>query len=246
MKYRYLYQTKDNENREGVINAPNRAEAYAALRKQGIRPYRVIGDDPSPWRRRALVASLSLGAVVLASAVTFLVVGGGGPSREPANRAQLTGDVQFIAKCAAESWEGVLATSLDRHLAAYAQPGWKLEPPAPTEEDLKAFERELGEPLAREADERDEVRQLRNILAKMREEMKSYIAEGGTVADYVEFLSERQDRECELREKAMETLARAPESMRRRAWLNLNIRLGDMGIAPLPEQLAPSGSSSAE
>ena len=50
MKYQYFYQTKTNENRDGWITAKNRAEAYAALRKQGIRPYRVVGDDPVRWQ----------------------------------------------------------------------------------------------------------------------------------------------------------------------------------------------------
>ena len=46
MEYKYLYQTKENENREGVVKAASRADAYAVLRKKGIRPYRLIGDDP--------------------------------------------------------------------------------------------------------------------------------------------------------------------------------------------------------
>lgn len=46
MLYKYLYQDRENNNLEGEIKARNRAEAYAAIRKLGIRPYRVIGDDP--------------------------------------------------------------------------------------------------------------------------------------------------------------------------------------------------------
>ena len=67
MKYQYLYQTKENENREGWINAKNRAEAYAALRRQGIRPYRLIGDDPVQWQPWAAGA----GFVVLAAIAAF-------------------------------------------------------------------------------------------------------------------------------------------------------------------------------
>ena len=70
LKYKYLYQTKDNENREGWIVAANRAEAYAALRRQGIRPYRVIGDDPWNWRPWAI----SAGYVVLSVALVVLGV----------------------------------------------------------------------------------------------------------------------------------------------------------------------------
>ena len=68
MKYAYLYQDRDNNNLRGEIVARNRAEAYANLRKQGIRPYRVIGDDPWNWRQWAISAgylALSIALVVL-------------------------------------------------------------------------------------------------------------------------------------------------------------------------------------
>ena len=121
-----------------------------------------------------------------------------------------------------------------RHLAAYAQPGWRLEPPELSPEAVERFPDDLAKPFLPAAkDAPDEIRQLKNIVAKMREEMKEYLEEGGTVEDYLEFLRERQDREAALREKAYETLERAPASMRERALLNLNIRLRDMGIAPI-------------
>ena len=68
MKYKYLYQDRKNNNLEGEIVAKNRDEAYKLLRQQGIRPYRVIGDDPWNWRPWAI----SAGFVVL-SAALFVV-----------------------------------------------------------------------------------------------------------------------------------------------------------------------------
>ena len=65
MNYKYLYQDRENVNREGQIAAKNRDEAYKLLRKQGIRPYRVIGDDPWNWRPWAI----SAGYVVLSAAL---------------------------------------------------------------------------------------------------------------------------------------------------------------------------------
>ena len=68
MKYAYLYQDRDNNNLRGEIVARDRADAYARLRKQGIRPYRVIGDDPWNWRPWAISAgyvALSVALVVL-------------------------------------------------------------------------------------------------------------------------------------------------------------------------------------
>ena len=70
MKYKYLYQDSKNVSHEAEIDARDRADAYARLRRQGIRPYRVIGDDPWNWRPWAI----SAGYVVLSSALVVLGV----------------------------------------------------------------------------------------------------------------------------------------------------------------------------
>ncbi len=236
MVYEYLYQTRDNENKSGEIRAKNRAEAYAALRKQGIKPYRLIGDDPTWWQMwHWHVAGGVAALAILFVAGDFIFYFAAAAKYGPAKRAQLQGDMQFIAKGVADGWQEIFPSALDRRLAAYAQPGWKLEPQEATAEEAKSYIAELEIPIERSREESPEVRQLKNIVEGMRGEMREYLASGGTVADYLEFLEERQQRESDLRDKARETLERAPEDMRRRAWLNLNIRLGDMGIALLPE-----------
>ena len=68
LKYKYLYQDRENRNLEGEIVARNRDEAYRLLRKQGIRPYRVIGDDPWNWRPWAI----SAGYVLLSAALVVV------------------------------------------------------------------------------------------------------------------------------------------------------------------------------
>ena len=76
MKYTYLYQDSRNVRHEGVLDARNRADAYARLRKAGVRPYRVIGDDPWNWRPWAVsagyvvlsVALVAVGLVAIAQA----------------------------------------------------------------------------------------------------------------------------------------------------------------------------------
>lgn len=70
MTYKYLYQDKQNRNCEGEIKARDRAEAYMLLRKQGIRPYRVIGDDPVRWQPWAVGA----GYAVLIAVIVVLAV----------------------------------------------------------------------------------------------------------------------------------------------------------------------------
>ena len=65
MTYKYLYQDRQNQNCEGEIKARNRDEAYRLIRKQGIKPYRVIGDDPWNWRPWAVAAGYLLLFVVI-------------------------------------------------------------------------------------------------------------------------------------------------------------------------------------
>lgn len=70
MTYKYLYQDKQNNNCEGEVKARDRADAYTILRKQGIRPYRIIGDDPWNWQPWAIGA----GYAVLMAVVVVLTI----------------------------------------------------------------------------------------------------------------------------------------------------------------------------
>ena len=228
MKYRYLYQTKDNENKEGWIKAKSRENAYAELRKAGIRPYRVIGDDPVNWKPYAAVAAI----VLLATALAAVLVAGL-EDRRPQPRAQLVGDRAVIDAGVYSGWTNVLSSALDRRLARYAQPGRYVEPAKPTAEECAALAAALAEPVAYVAGEPPEHRMLKNIIAKMREDMNDYIGAGGDVSGYFDFLDDRQEQEREFREKALDAVYRAPESLRERAWLGVNARLKDMGIEPL-------------
>ena len=232
MEYKYLYQTKENENREGVVKAASRADAYAVLRKKGIRPYRLIGDDPPKWRRPATIASA---AAAVAAAAAALAVALRPPASAPLARMQIPGDPALLSASLASAWEDVFPSALDRHLAAYAQPGWLALAPEETP-DEKAFARELEEPPAKvSASDPEHVRTVKRIVAGMRAEMEKYLADGGSVGDYLAFLDERQDEERALRAKAAESVEKAPADMRERARLNVNARLREMGLAEIPK-----------
>lgn len=237
MKYRYFYQTKDNENKEGWIKAKSRENAYALLRKSGIRPYRVIGNDPLNWKPYA--AGVAIVVLATALACTLLV---GRENRTPCPRGQLVGDRGIIAAGVYSGWTNVLSSALDRRLARYAQPGRYVEREDASQEECAAFAAELDGSQEYVSGEVAEHRQLRNIIARMREDMRSYIAEGGDIAGYLDFLDERQNQEREFREKALDAVYRAPESLRDRAWLGVNARLKDMGIEPLSRPEDPSVS----
>lgn len=233
MTYKYFYQTKDNENRTGEIKARDRAGAYTQLRKQGIRPYRVVGDDPIKWQPWAIGGAISLLAAVVVALGLIVMMGEG--TRALAGRCQIEGDARYLMEKSIDAWDNIFETKLDRYLAAYAQPGDDTIPLEATERDWPVFKAELEKPLVRSSGDRDEVRQLKDILEKLREEMKAYLAGGGTVGDYLDFLEERQQRERNVRRAAIQAVRNAPEGSRHRVWLNENTRLKDMKMAPIPE-----------
>ncbi len=235
MKYRYFYQTKENENREGWIKAKNRENAYALLRKSGIRPYRVVGDDPVNWKPYA-----ATGAIVALASILAVVLFVRSDLRKPIARMQLTGDREVIAAGVYSDWTNVLSSALDVRLARYAQPGRFVERTEASAEELAAYAAELNGEVEYTAGEPPEHRQLKNIVARMRSDMRAYIADGGDIAGYLDFLDDRQNQEREFREKALDAVYRAPESLRERAWLGVNARLKDMGIEPLSRPKDPA------
>ena len=242
MKYQYFYQTKTNENRSGWINARNRESAYTLLRKQGVRPYRIVGDDPINWRPWALgVLILVLTAGLIGAIIVARLAG---DDRRPMPRQQLYGDVSRIASGVFSDWSDVLESPLDRFLAAYAQPGSAALPPLMSADEIASFEEELKNGVVYVDGEPMEHRQLKNILAFLREEMREHLAAGETVGQYMDFLEERQQQERELRDHAIESLQKVPLSHLHQAWLGVNARLRERGMATLemPPQLGEEGA----
>lgn len=84
MTYKYLYQDKENRNCEGEIKARDRADAYTILRKQGIRPYRIIGDDPWNWHPWAIGAGYAVLMIVIVVLSFFLMARWAEPAKAPA------------------------------------------------------------------------------------------------------------------------------------------------------------------
>ena len=238
MTYKYYYQTKDNENRSGEIKARDRADAYTKLRKQGIRPYRVAGDDPPWWRSWLPLAGVAV--PLLAVSVIGIVAGfrsERADDESPLVRQQLVGDESFVAAQTAANWSEVLSTALDRYLAAYAQPGWEVSQPVPPEAALE----DLKTTLELSDSDRPEVRQLKRILLQMRAELSELVVNGGTLADYAAIVVDRQASEVALRAKAVDSFAATPRSLRRKAFTTLNLCLRDRNLAPLPASLLSEG-----
>ena len=144
MVYKYLYQDKHNRNCEGEIKARDRNDAYRLLRKQGIRPYRLIGDDPFNWRPWAIAA----GYAVLLALVFVLAVklAGNSPGAgvNPSSPALSADEAVAFRERAAEAvyrapeafrynvWKGVNARLAERGLEPLPRPeGLRDEEPFP-------------------------------------------------------------------------------------------------------------------
>jgi len=228
--YKYLYQTKENENREGFVKARNREAAFHQLRLQGIRPYRLIGKDPFNWRPWAVGATMAVLVVGLAVA---LMLPHGADDRTPRLRQQIVGDASVIAEGVSSDWAAQLKTPLDRYLAAYAQPGGTAVPPYVEPERVEALAEDLDIPLEYPAEEPSECRQLRNIVAYLREEMRAALNSGMTVSEHFDFLERRQREEIALWKRAEQSIMKAPESYRAKMAASANAQLRARGIAPV-------------
>lgn len=234
MKYQYFYQTSSNENKSGFVNAKNRAEAYALLRKSGIRPYRLKGDDPLNWQPWAVGVAFA----VLTTAfflMLFFWKSEAVVKVDGVRRQQLYGDRGIISAGLETNWEKVLPTKLDAYLAAYAQPGWIALPPDCSAEEIAAFKTDLAHPLEISSSDCDVVRLLKAIVLAMRLEFAEYIANGGSPADYLKFLEERQDEEIVIRKRAIESVEASPEAVRSKVLMNANVRLREMGLAEIEQ-----------
>ena len=252
------------------MNASSREEVFENLRAQGIKAIKVVAADGSKAngeirgvRKRVVVASIVLAALA-AGLIAFLVgrrvptPSGGSPSSATANppptvaptppvayrnakplaRQAINGDRQRVEAAVAS-----LTNAAERLMAAFAEPGRPvpaLTGPRPTDAE---FEASLREPIRIAETDFTEAVDLKRIVAKIKSDLRTYLADGGDIDGYLEELAKRQKLEVAYREKAERHLARlcAPAPGKKTVkseaydyWLKANAQLQSMGIYPLP------------
>lgn len=199
MRFLFEYRTPDNTKHDGVISAANRDAAYAALKKQGIKPCR-FSEAPGFFNKlfgkgKRWMAIVVL-AVALCGSIYYSVV------RLPASDSQTGSETSVaprhqIASLPAD-WadciDSVFSDDLDRMLALYSQPGVVVL--MPKEESRRAVA------------EGDEVwtDTLRQVVAGMREDANGYLKLGKSMSELEKFLDERQKMECAYREQLLRQL----------------------------------------
>lgn len=222
MKFNYQYRTPDNRLQSGSIDAPTRDAAYVALKRMGIRPSRVV-EAPGFFNhlfgkgKRWIAICVLMGVATLSLAFAMSMRRKANEAsvvslsrlNAPADRHQIYGEPALMERLGREDYASVFDSIGDRYLAHFAQPGrtvsftntaWRSEM-ACAIANLSAARIEVS------FDDVREVRELKQIVLGMREELHDYLSNGvGTCATFVRRVEERQQREIQIYIQAKEDL----------------------------------------
>lgn len=245
MKYTYAYKSSDGSRHEASMDAESREAVFEALRKKGIRPIKVIAEDGSKAngeirgvRRRVVGVAAVLAAIVAVIATSLYNRVSAPPLPEfesGQTRRQIIGDTAIIDKGIATGWSDVFPEEGDRFFASFAIPGVRAGQRNTTVEEIKAA-------LDRDVEVSDsdglEARQVKSMVAGMKAEARAYINAGGSIVDYGKRLTERQDAEIAIYERAKAEIDHARKTMSQddfiALWEERNDRLRNLGIKLVP------------
>ena len=247
MKYTYAYKDSEGKRHEESMDATSREAVFEALRARGIRPIKVVAADGSKAngevrgvRRRVAVSIVVLAAVVVGT-VAYVVGARSGDSGEvppfeaEQTRRQVIGDTAVVDKGILTGWSEVFPEEGDRFFASFAIPGVKAGQRNTTVEELNAA---LGRKVAVSPDDGMEARQIKSMVEGMKAEARAYIAAGGTIVEYGKRLTERQDAEIAIYERAKADFEAAKKTKSDddlvAYWESLNDQLRNLGIKLLP------------
>lgn len=116
VKFVYFYRSADGEHHQGEMEAPDREEVFIALRKQKIRPIKVIRKDDLDPKARGIrkrwVAVIVAVAVLIASVIVGAVVWNAAQTPDP---AALSGDYAEATKGKMEKLVTKARARKDKH-----------------------------------------------------------------------------------------------------------------------------------
>ncbi len=247
MKYTYAYKDCEGKRHEESMDAASREAVFEALRARGIRPIKVVAADGSKAngevvgiRRRVVASIVLLAAVVVGVAAYFVGARSTDPSDVPSfeaeqTRRQVIGDTAVVDKGILTGWSDVFPEEGERFFASFAIPGVKAGQRNTTVEELNAA---LGRKVAVSPDDGMEARQIKSMVEGMKAEARAYIAAGGTIVEYGKRLTERQDAEIAIYERAKADFEAAKKTKSDDElvayWESLNDQLRNLGIKLIP------------
>ena len=247
MKFLYGYKTSENETRDGCINASSRDDAFARLKRMGIKPFKVSlapgffnRISSFGWRGGAialLALGLTVAMVVIVSAKKE--IRSYKTNSDERTRRQVQGDALLIARGIRNGWDFVFPAAGEQFLASFAIPGVRAGLRSVDEAELKAS---LDRHVLPAADDSVEVRQIKSMVEGLKDEAREYIRDGGTIREYADELVKRQEAELAIYSRVvgeLEELKNSGVSLDdlENMWLERNEELKNLGIGivPFPE-----------
>jgi len=267
MKYTYAYKTSDGRRHEAAMNAESREAVFKALRAKGIRPIKVVAADGSKANGeereqgrgkreqgsgKVWYASAAALFALLALFVTFVFfVAKTNTPPEPEfltaqTRRQVIGDMAIIEKGISTGWSEVFEREGERFLASFAIPGVKAGQRNTTADELFAA---INRPSTRSTPSTRlktppstrpslEAEQIISMVEGMKAEARAYIKAGGSIVEYGKRLTERQDAEIAIYERAKADFEAARKTKSEGEllayWETINDKLRNLGIRLVP------------
>ncbi len=249
MKFTYQYKTSDGVRHTGVYAARSKTAVYDELRAKGIKAF---GVEPAPGLVNRLVGFLGWRVGIIALLAVGFVVASLAYFREKAEtpvvedsvflantRRQIIGDTVVIEAGIKNGWSDVFQEEGERFLASFAIPG---VPAGVRTTNVGELEKALQRKVPIAPDDSMEAKQIKSMVEGMKDELRSYMAHGGTIAGYGERLVERQEQELSYYRRIKEEIDAAVKSgisaeEVEAKWKSSNAELRNMGIrlVPMPE-----------
>lgn len=257
MRYTYAYKTPDGVRHEASMNASSREEVFTELRKQGIKAIKVIAADGSKANgevrgvRKRVVAIIALGVGIAAGVVAYMggAYSGVAVAANPETlspRHQIYGDPATMETFERGDFGDILPREGDRLLAIFALPGKLMCAKGANPrrwvtgngERGTVFEAYAKDELSADKDiqiaanDPREIRELKQIVNGMREEMRGYLANGnGTPRSFWRRLNERTLSEMQIYERTRRELEK---ETRPEIWEQKNESLRILGLRTIP------------
>lgn len=238
MKFVFGYKTSDNIRKEGVVDAPSRDAAYAKLKADGIRPFKV---ELAPgfvnrilslgWRWFAIVvlSAAALGFLAYAMRMKKAAAMALSPGHY-ADRHQLYGDPATIEAMESNAFADVFALPGERFLAFFAQPGRAVSVPdvlASGARDAEFLSACLTNSIAFSPEDPREITELKQIVNGIKEELRAYCGGGGDVPGFIRALYARQEEEATIYNRVLNELEGNPDPQ---LWEERNKSLRELGL----------------
>ena len=258
MKFVYAYRDSQNVRHDDVIIASSKDDAFKKVRALGRRPF-FVDLAPGFWNRLQAIGKRGAAILILALALIgalIIVFRRGQPAEldyfDSSMRRYPLGDSALIDEGIRTGWANVFALQGDRFFASYAIPGVVPAVRDATESEIrKALTPEqtspsvvaLGQRTSSSVEQLDtssiEARQVRAMVNGVKEELREYLAAGGTITAFCVRLKQREYEEVSCYQRAtteIETAVdRGADARSVTEIVNRNnIQLRQLGIRTIP------------